>query len=171
MSSVSRSEQFARWKAAEATSLIGGYMARAYFPCSSWGIRPAWRFAGPVGAPNTSHPILWMSNTRDPVTPLADAQAMAAAFPGSVLFGQDDDGHATVAAPSRCIARGPRAYFQTGRLPTKGMGCRPDRGMFDYDEQGQEAEVDGEGEDAELGRAVDKLARALGKQRLPFAVL
>lgn len=171
MSTISRSEHFARWKSSEATSLLGGYMTRIYFPCSSWGIRPAWHFAGPVGAPNTSHPILWMSNTRDPVTPLADAQAMAASFPGSVLFGQDADGHATLAAPSRCTARGTRAYFQSGKLPTKGMGCKPDRGMFDYDGQGQEAEVEGEGGDAKLGSAVEKLAKVVRKQKLLFGVL
>jgi hypothetical protein len=112
-----------------------------------------------------------MSNTRDPVTPLADAQAMVAAFPGSVLFGQDADGHATLSAPSRCVARGTRAYFQSGKLPTKGMGCKPDRGMFDYDERGEEAEVEEEEGDVKLSRAVKKLARALGKQKLPFGVL
>jgi pimeloyl-ACP methyl ester carboxylesterase len=151
MSAVSRSEHYARWKSYEATSLLGGFVAQIYFPCSSWRMRPAWRFAGPVGAPNTSYPVVWMSNTRDPVTPLADAQAMAAAFPGSVLFGQDADGHATLAAPSRCIARGMRAYFQSGKLPTEGMSCKPDRGMFDNYEQGRK-EVGGENID--LGRAV-----------------
>jgi hypothetical protein len=43
--------------------------------------------------------------------------------------------------------------------------------MFDYDEQGEEVEVEGEEGDVKLGRAVKELARALGKQKLPFGVL
>jgi hypothetical protein len=61
-----------------------------------------WEFNRLIGAAEASHPILWLSNTRDLVTPLGNAVRMAGRFPGSVVFGQDADGHATLAQRSLC---------------------------------------------------------------------
>ena len=99
--------------------------------CGLWKLRPKWKFDMKIQAQNTSHPILWLTNTRDPVTPIANARRMAKRFPGSVLFGQDADGHCTIAQPSRCVAKGIREYFQTGHLPKGEIACAPDRGIFD----------------------------------------
>jgi hypothetical protein len=97
---------------------------------------------------------------------------MTAAFPGSVLLGQDADGHATLVALSRRIARGTGASFQSGKLPTEGVGCKPDRGVFGGYEHGRkvDVEVEGKGEDIDLGMAVERPARVLGKQGLPIGV-
>lgn len=46
---------------------------------------------GPFTA-NTSHPLLFVSNTLDPVTPLGSAQKMSHSFPGSVVLQQDCEG-------------------------------------------------------------------------------
>jgi pimeloyl-ACP methyl ester carboxylesterase len=59
--------------------------------CAHWKIRPTYRYTGQFGG-NTSHPILWMSNTADPVTPLRSARIMSERFPGSVVLTQDAAG-------------------------------------------------------------------------------
>jgi hypothetical protein len=101
-------------------------------PCSHWSLRPVWKFNSSISAAKTSHPILFLSNSLDPVTPLRNAKKMSKQFPGSVVFGQDAEGHCTLAAPSVCIAKGIRDYFNTGELPKEGMACKPDRSIFDY---------------------------------------
>jgi hypothetical protein len=60
---------------------------------------------------------------------------MAKEFPGSVVFGQDVDGHSTLSAASRYVAKGMREYFQHGTLPRGDVGCKPDRGPFDSEVQ------------------------------------
>ena len=48
---------------------IGAMWSELRLSCSAWGVRPLYRFTGPYEA-NTSHPILWIGNTADPVTPV-----------------------------------------------------------------------------------------------------
>ncbi|KAJ6604115.1 hypothetical protein DFH09DRAFT_1441973 [Mycena vulgaris] len=60
--------------------------------CSGWKIHREGRFRGPVGARNTSFPLLVVGNTLDPVTPLAGAVKTANSFPGSALLTQDSIG-------------------------------------------------------------------------------
>jgi hypothetical protein len=99
-------------------------------PCSNWDLRPVWEFNSTIGAEKTSHPVLILSNTRDPVTPLGNAYTLSKKFPGSVVFGQDADGHCTVAQSSLCVAKGIRKYFQTDAMPEGGVSCKPDLGIF-----------------------------------------
>lgn len=97
--------------------------------CSHWHIRPMHRFTGTFGA-NTSNPILFLSNTADPVTPLTSARIMQARFPGSGLLVQDSAGHCTISAASPCMVRAVRTYFQEGRMPEKGALCVPPLSPF-----------------------------------------
>ena len=48
---------------------IGPMWSQFRMACAGWTLRPLKRFTGPYEA-NTSHPILWIGNTADPVTPL-----------------------------------------------------------------------------------------------------
>jgi pimeloyl-ACP methyl ester carboxylesterase len=59
--------------------------------CASWKIRALHRHRGAFEA-KTSHPILWIANTADPVTPLKSARIMSERFPGSKLLIQDSAG-------------------------------------------------------------------------------
>jgi pimeloyl-ACP methyl ester carboxylesterase len=59
--------------------------------CASWKIKAVHKFGDDFGA-NTSHPILWISNTADPVTPLSSGRIMHSKFPGSALLVQDSAG-------------------------------------------------------------------------------
>ena len=108
--------------------------------CTGWKIRPTWRFTGPFGG-NTSAPILFVGNTRDPVTPAASAKYMAAKFPGSGLLIQDCDGHGYHAAPSACREAAVRKYFARGEVSVTVTNCATDRKPFqeesdDYEERG-----------------------------------
>ncbi|KAI9684587.1 MAG: hypothetical protein M1822_005675 [Bathelium mastoideum] len=60
----------AYWQQLQSLSpTVGAIWSEMRMMCSAWGIRPLYRFTGPYKA-NTSHPILWIGNTADPVTPL-----------------------------------------------------------------------------------------------------
>ncbi|RHZ64523.1 hypothetical protein CDV55_107399 [Aspergillus turcosus] len=54
------------------------------------------------------------------------AKKMSKNFPGSVVLEQDSEGHTTLAAPSVCVSKAIRAYFQSGALPDPGTLCGAD---------------------------------------------
>ncbi|KAJ7111239.1 TAP-like protein-domain-containing protein [Mycena epipterygia] len=98
--------------------------------CAAWKIHREDRFQGPVGAQNTSFPLLLVGNTLDPVTPLAGAMKTAKAFPGSALLTQDAVGHTSLTAPSMCTFSYFRQYFVNGTLPPPGTVCSVDAELF-----------------------------------------
>ncbi|PPR04800.1 hypothetical protein CVT26_012973 [Gymnopilus dilepis] len=103
--------------------------------CAGWPRFPKDHFQGPFEA-NTSHPILLIGNTADPVTPLWAAKKMSKGFKNSVVLIQDSAGHCSLSAPSTCTQLHIRAYFATGRLPKPGTVCQPIGTPFsihDYD--------------------------------------
>ncbi|KAJ5187880.1 hypothetical protein N7449_010874 [Penicillium cf. viridicatum] len=104
---------------------LGDYWAQLQLSCVGWKAKAKYPFAGPWGAA-TAHPMLFVSNTLDPVTPLHSAQHMSQIFPGSGLLQQESEGHTTLTAPSICVAKAIRHYFQTGTLPVVGTLCQAD---------------------------------------------
>lgn len=94
--------------------------------CASWPIKAVYKLGDDekFGA-NTSHPILFISNTADPVTPLKSGRIMAKRFPGSVVLIQDSAGHCSSSMPTPCTMKAIREYFQTGVLPHEGTVCIP----------------------------------------------
>jgi hypothetical protein len=136
-------------------------------PCSNWSLRPVWNFNQSISAQNTSYPILFLSNTRDPVTPLRNAEKMSTKFPGSVVFGQDADGHCTIAAPSVCVAKAIKGYFHKGKLPEGGMACKPDGSIFDpFGPREQEVNA----ADVQLSRRMRELADMYQKRSHPLGL-
>ncbi|CAI6280273.1 unnamed protein product [Periconia digitata] len=114
---------------------VGSLWAMLRMECASWPIKPLYRFGGTdksdskFGAANgTSHPILWVSSTADPVTPLASARLMQARFPGSGLLIQDSAGHCSFGSvePSPCTIARVQKYFQSGELPDQDTICVPE---------------------------------------------
>ncbi|KAL1306301.1 hypothetical protein AAFC00_004385 [Neodothiora populina] len=149
--------------------LLGDVWGRIRLPCTQWNIRPKWRYTGPYTA-QTAHPILFVSNTADNVTPLRNAIRMARGFPGSTILQQDSEGHCSSSAVSMCTAKAIRRYFQTGELPAspggkeedgeyRGEGkvsqiCTPDRRPLDgFSEEDDPTLPKGE-TDGELWRAL-----------------
>ncbi|KIX01829.1 uncharacterized protein Z518_09556 [Rhinocladiella mackenziei CBS 650.93] len=125
--SLTEDEFQAYWRVLQGqSSAMGDYWAQTRLSCAGWATSPKWRFHGPVAANNTAHPVLWIANTLDTVTPLQSAKKMNERFPGSVLLQQDAEGHCSITAPSLCTAKSVRKYFQTGTLPEPGTVCKSD---------------------------------------------
>ncbi|ORY08207.1 TAP-like protein-domain-containing protein [Clohesyomyces aquaticus] len=107
------------WHELENTSPTSGSIwSILRMKCAAWKIRAVYRYTGAFGG-ETSHPILWIGNTADPVTPLRSARIMHGRFPGSGLLTQDSAGHCSSAVPTLCTVKAIRKYFQTGALPPK----------------------------------------------------
>lgn len=78
------------------------------------------RFTGPWNH-TTSHPVLVIGNTYDPVTPLASAKMHAEMYGDSgVLVQQDGYGHCTLSETSKCTANIIRKYLLDQELPAEG---------------------------------------------------
>ncbi|KAJ7921988.1 TAP-like protein-domain-containing protein [Mycena leptocephala] len=84
----------------------------------------------PVGAKNTSFPLLLVGNTLDPATARAGAFTTFKAFPGSVVLTQDSIGHTSIVSPSLCTYRHFRTYFVNSTLPAPGTVCPVDAELF-----------------------------------------
>ncbi|KAF9475285.1 hypothetical protein BDN70DRAFT_996546 [Pholiota conissans] len=111
------------------SSRWGDLWARIRMDCVGWPRIPKDHFQGPFDA-NTSHPIMLIGNTADPVTPLRLAHKMSANFPGSAVLTQNSVGHCSIAAPSICTMKHVEDYFVNGNLPKHGTVCQPETGPF-----------------------------------------
>ncbi|CAD0083415.1 unnamed protein product [Aureobasidium vineae] len=122
-------------------------------PKTNWHARPKWPYTGHLNA-TTAHPILFIGNTVDNVTPIGNAYRMSKGFSGSVVLRQDTEGHASSSGVSLCTARAVRTYFQTGELPEIDTTCLPDRLPLDgYSEEKEHPLPKGETDEA-LWKAV-----------------
>ncbi|EHA51872.1 hypothetical protein MGG_05855 [Pyricularia oryzae 70-15] len=98
--------------------------------CVGRKVRPKFRFAGPFEA-KTHHPILFIANMADNITPLVSARNNSQGFEGSVILVQKSYGHTSLSSPSTCTASYVHQYFQNGTLPEPNTECDPDYLPFD----------------------------------------
>jgi TAP-like protein len=70
----------------------------------------------------TSFPLLFISNTKDPVTPKAAGLAMAAKFKDAGFLEQKSEGHCSISSVSLCTIEKIRAYFRDGKVPASPNG-------------------------------------------------
>jgi len=124
-------EQYSEyWKElAEISPAIGPMWSMFRMYCIHYSVRPVYRFTAPFEA-NTSHPILLMGTTADPVTPLRNAFKMSKGYPGSVVLTQNSTGHTSDSVYSSCTVGHIRTYFHTGKLPKEGTVCEADELPF-----------------------------------------
>ena len=66
---------------------------------------------------NTSFPLLFLSNTHDPVTPLAAGVKMAGKFVDAGLIESKSQGHCSISMVSLCTVRKIGQYFEDGLVP------------------------------------------------------
>jgi pimeloyl-ACP methyl ester carboxylesterase len=124
-------EQYSEyWKElARISPAIGPMWSMHRMYCIHYSARPAYRFTAPFEA-NTSHPILLIGTTADPVTPLKNAFKMSKGYPGSVVLTQNSTGHTSDSVYSSCTVGHIRTYFHTGELPKEGTVCEADELPF-----------------------------------------
>ncbi|PVH75165.1 hypothetical protein DL98DRAFT_562512 [Cadophora sp. DSE1049] len=111
--------------------------------CAGWKSRNVWRFEGPWHV-TPAHPILFIGNTFDNITPLTSAVYNAGYFANSSVLVQNSYGHCSMGTPSRCTMEARRRYFQTGELPRNGTVCQPEVVPFgdELDDLNVESELD-----------------------------
>jgi len=107
------------------TTTFGETMGNGGLTCSGWKVQAKWKANFPKedrsthgNGPKGAAPILFVSTTGDPVTPLANAYAMTKLFPkhGAFVGVQEGEGHCTIASPSDCMAMQIGTYFAEGKI-------------------------------------------------------
>ncbi|KIV85477.1 hypothetical protein PV11_01169 [Exophiala sideris] len=121
--------------------LVGSIWAEIPLPCIHWSdaLRPspANRFTGPFRSNLSDYdprgsPLLFISNTADPVTPLRNALKMSEQHEGSVVLTQDVPGHCSGEVnPSFCTFEILKQFFGNGTLPKPGLVCEGARKPWD----------------------------------------
>ncbi|KAF4973244.1 hypothetical protein FSARC_399 [Fusarium sarcochroum] len=106
--------------------------------CIGRKLRPKWKFTDADFRGDTAHPILYIGNMADNVTPLQSSFNNSAKFFSSVVLKQNSYGHCSLSAPSSCTIRYMREYFQNGTLPAAGTECDPDYDLFEMPGLGEE---------------------------------
>lgn len=119
-------DEFAEyWELLESLSpTAGAIWSMLKMRCTSWNIKASYKFEGPFGG-KTSNPILFVSNTADPVTPLRSGRLMQSYFEGSGLLTLDTAGHCSLTEPTSCTLKHIKSYYQTGALPPPNTLCVP----------------------------------------------
>lgn len=122
---LSWARRVVRYQANQSVS-TGEEWARFLLSCVEWPFAPKMTF--PASFTTTLPlPILIVSTSYDPATPLANARALAHRFSGSRVVVQELVGHtALVSSRSRCTEGVIREYFETGELPGEDTVCQPD---------------------------------------------
>jgi hypothetical protein len=119
-------EWTAAYDAMAKTSQFADIWIGVMMKCSGWDIAPPhqppsdpWATAAQI---ETANPVLFLSNTYDPVTPLRAAVKMALKFKDAGLLEQNGLGHCTMSAVSRCTARVVKEYLAAGKVPPPPTG-------------------------------------------------
>ncbi|KAI1351739.1 Alpha/Beta hydrolase protein [Xylaria sp. FL0043] len=101
------------WFGAEPNLGCNGWGIKSKAPSMPWHDHPAHKPA-PI---ETSFPILFLSNTLDPVTPLGHALDMTRKFANASVIEQDGIGHCSLSCPSSCTIAHLQAYLNEGIVP------------------------------------------------------
>ena len=107
------------WAASAPT--FGPYLAWSDVVCGQWPVNAT---GEPVEVTTaTQTPVLVVSTTHDPATPLAWAQQLAEALPGARLVTYDADGHTAYGNRSGCVDDVVDAYLVNGDVPAEDVTC------------------------------------------------
>lgn len=113
----------------EQSFLAGEEHAADYFPCAFWNISSDDRYTGPFGG-KTKTPILFVSNTIDPITPIQNGKKGARIFEGAELLTVEGTGHSVSATENKCAYSKINTFFQSGTLPGENNYCALEMGPF-----------------------------------------
>jgi pimeloyl-ACP methyl ester carboxylesterase len=105
----------------QAAPFFGEMVAWSSLPCAYWPARPD-TTPHKIAAKGAA-PILVVGTTRDPATPYAWAQGLAAQLTSGRLLTMNGDGHTAYLRGSTCINTAVDAYLIQGTLPAAGTVC------------------------------------------------
>ncbi|KAJ7598799.1 Alpha/Beta hydrolase protein [Mycena floridula] len=132
--------------------------------CQYWPVRGPERFTGPWNA-TLRTPMLIISNTYDPITPISSGLKINSLMPNSsILVIQDGPGHCSLTFPSLCTIKVGRQYF-AGEMPANGTVCQVDRLTFP-DDKDQDLHLEAlSTSDRELLEAAQEVGRWMMAER------
>ncbi|KAJ7080072.1 Alpha/Beta hydrolase protein [Mycena crocata] len=139
--------------------------------CRHWGrVRPSparyegsWEIGADLRKPK--NPIVFVSNTYDPITPITSGRRMVETFgkENARLLQNNGYGHCSTNHPSVCIAKTLKEYMINGTLFPEGTVCKPDEGIMFPRKEGDGGRMSFGGysaEDTELAQTLRFLADA-----------
>lgn len=105
----------------KASPHFGRDMAWMALACAYWPVKP-------TGAAHTvraagAAPIVVVGTTRDPATPYAWAQSLAAQLESGRLLTYDGDGHTAYGRHNDCVDSAVNQYLLAGTAPAQGLRC------------------------------------------------
>ncbi|KAK0491622.1 hypothetical protein IW261DRAFT_1438652 [Armillaria novae-zelandiae] len=129
--------------------------------CQYWPAKGPERFTGPWNA-TLDIPMLIISNTADPVTPISSGVLINSLMPdSSVLVIQESPGHTSLSMASLCTMKLQHQYMSEGIVPVNGTRCAVDNPTFPKPELWRERMDALSVEDAKLMRAAIMIEAAL----------
>ncbi|GAA6002949.1 hypothetical protein JCM10207_001914 [Rhodosporidiobolus poonsookiae] len=141
--------------------------------CRHWKAKAVEAYRGPwsreKGLRKTNYPILFVSQTADPVTPLSAARKMVNAFgnDSASLVIQNGYGHCSFAHPSLCTAKRIRSYLIDGVVPSGEASCEGDPSfIFPHPDKAGAMAGALSVEDRELQHALHGLADKAGQLKM-----
>ncbi|KAJ6480788.1 Alpha/Beta hydrolase protein [Mycena vitilis] len=106
--------------------------------CRHWGlVKPSparyegsWELA--KGSRNPKNPVIFVSNSFDPITPISSGRRMVDLFgkENARLLHNNGYGHCSTNHPSVCIGKALKNYLISGTLFEEGTVCEPDEGFM-----------------------------------------
>ncbi|KAF8594742.1 hypothetical protein BDV93DRAFT_529113 [Ceratobasidium sp. AG-I] len=125
--------------------------------CQFWPVDGVERYAGPWNKA-LANPVVVVSSTVDPITPLASAKFINDQLgDSSRLITVNAPGHG-IPFPSLCQFRASVAYFSNGTLPKDGLSCETEYGAFEEPDKAYGVMSE---EDRELVKSGAELAKLL----------
>jgi pimeloyl-ACP methyl ester carboxylesterase len=96
------------------------YQATGAIMCAGW---PVTRDPVPMPSAPDAPPLLLIGGTQDLLTPLPEAQQMAAALGNARLVISNHYGHSAMHYPSECVYNAVHGFLDHGELPPNGTTC------------------------------------------------
>jgi pimeloyl-ACP methyl ester carboxylesterase len=105
----------------KASPTFGPVFAWGLVGCRDW---PAHSTEKPITIDaDGAAPIVVIGTTRDPATPLAEAQALASQLESGVLITRDGDGHTGYNSDNDCVDVAVESYLIEGKVPPDDLSC------------------------------------------------
>jgi pimeloyl-ACP methyl ester carboxylesterase len=105
----------------KASPIFGDFLAWGALPCTYWPVQSGAK-ARAITAPGAA-PIVVVGTIRDPATPYAWSEGLAAQLDSGVLLTYDGDGHTAYGRGNRCIDAAVETYLVSGKPPRDGRRC------------------------------------------------